>query len=275
MLNLNNTLIAGGSYRGDKLWNKKASSLDHCFKLYKIEMGEAYLITDNMEFKLQHGKVYFINGFKIKKQCCPVSFQVKWLHFISDSLLLKQMLQKLPAVVPVSKKILLNYESVFSCFPQYFKNLPFLNNEKEQKYISLSLKIQSLLAICIAEMFEKFDLESFQTDKEGYRLLPALEYINGHYKKEIKLNTLADLCFVSENYFHALFKKKFDITPNNYVLQLRMNEALNLLSNSSMQIKEVAQETGFYDAAYFSRTFTKMYKICPREFRKSREDRIP
>jgi AraC-like DNA-binding protein len=275
MLNLNNTLIAGGNYRGDKLWNKEASSLDFCFKLYQIETGEAFLYSNNKEFRLQGGEVYFVNGFQIEKQCCPVSFQVNWIHFMSDSLLIKQMLQKLPAIVPISKSVFSNFDSIFKSFSDYFKNLPGSTNQKRQKYIAISLKIQSLLSICIADLFERFDMESIHAEKEDFRLLPALEYINDFYKKEIKLEKLASLCFLSENYFHALFKKKFSITPHNYVLQLRMNEALNLLSNTSLQIKEVARETGFYDAAYFSRTFAKMYKISPRQYRSSMESRIP
>ena len=275
MLNLNNTLISGGNYSGDKRWNKEASSLDHCFKLYQIEKGEALLYGKNQEFRLKEEEVYFINGFQITKQCCPVSFRVNWLHFISDSLFLKLMLQKLPAVVSISKSVFSNYEAVFKTFREYFKNVPLSKNENGRQYISISLKIQSLLTMCIADLFEGYDMDSIHTEKEDYRLLPAIEYINDHYKKEIKLEKLASLCFVSENYFHALFKKKYGITPQNYVSQLRMNEALNLLSNTSLQIKEVARETGFYDAAYFSRTFAKMYKISPRQYRNSKESRVP
>lgn len=80
---------------------------------------------------------------------------------------------------------------------------------------------------------------------------------------------------MSENYFHNLFKKSFQITPNVYILQLRMNEAVNLLANTKLSVKEIAHETGYFDAAYFSRTFSKYFDMSPKQYRNSLDSRIP
>ena len=97
MLNINNTLLAGGNYVGDSSWSKKATSLDQCFKLYYIEKGEALINSMDKTVELTEGNLYFINGFKIESQNCKVAFEVSWLHFSSNSVFLKKFLKyKIP-----------------------------------------------------------------------------------------------------------------------------------------------------------------------------------
>ena len=137
------------------------------------------------------------------------------------------------------------------------------------------LQVQSLINFIIGILIEEAGAEIINKDKVESRLIPAIEYINRQYKSEIRLKELSALCYLSENYFHNLFKTAFGITPFNYVLQLRMDEIVRLLSNTSMTIKEIAEEMEFKDVAYLTRTFSKYFGISPGRFRDFSEKRIP
>lgn len=275
MLNINNILIAGGQYHGSKLWNKNATNLDNCFKLYHIEAGNALLVSEDGEHELVEGGVYFINGYQIERQYCPVSFRVNWLHFISDSIFVKQALLRFPVVTKLSFPCHNLVLPEFALFDSFFKQYSSRNNSIHKNVLANYFKIQSLILTVLGTLSENADLETFPLSVQGSRLLKAIEFIDANYKSTITLKQLASLCFMSDNYFHSLFKKEFTVTPNNYILQLRMNEALNLLSNTNLSVKEVARECGYPDAAYFSRTFSKYFGLSPNKYRSLHTYRTP
>lgn len=75
--------------------------------------------------------------------------------------------------------------------------------------------------------------------------------------------------------FIAFLRRLFGATPYNYILQLKMNETIRLLSYSNLTISEIAHETGYNDVAYFTRAFSKYFDISPGRFRNSLEKRVP
>lgn len=56
--------------------------------------------------------------------------------------------------------------------------------------------------------------------------------------------------------------------PSAYILNLRINKAKNILSTKNIPITEVADECGFYDLPYFSRTFKKQTGVTPSQYRR-------
>lgn len=62
------------------------------------------------------------------------------------------------------------------------------------------------------------------------------------------------------------------MTPANYLTLLRMNAALQLLTDKQQRIKNIAYELGFTDDAHFCRSFKKYYGISPGEYQKKRKD---
>ena len=275
MLNINNILIAGGHFRGCQRWSKEASNLDKCFKIYQMEQGTAFLCSKTEKYKLEEGGIYFINGFRIKSQNCPQSFTVNWLHFISDSIFIKQALMHFPLVTQLNTKGLGDLNAEFARFESFFSEYSSTQKSINRNELVSYFNIQALLLRIISKLAENSDIETFHLSGQRSRLLKAIEYIDANYKNTVTLKQLAGLCFMSENYFHNLFKKEFTVTPNNYILQLRMNEALNLLSNTNLAVKEVARECGYFDAAYFSRTFSNYFGLSPNKYRSLHNTRTP
>lgn len=275
MLNINNTLYSGGNYKGGSGWNKSATSIDQCFKLYYVERGKAQINSSDDCYKLVEGKCYFINGFKLKSQCCPDFFEVEWLHFINDSIFLRQILKKLPTVIELSSNFIHTHRNVFKLFSEYFINISTFKKTRSKQYFSIYMDMQAMLVSLIRTVIKELDTYVFQLGNDEIRLMPAINYINSSYRENIKLETLASLCCLSENYFHSLFKKAFGVTPYNYILQTRMNEAVRLLINTNISIKEIAIETGYSDVTYFTRMFSKNFNIGPGRYRVSAGERIP
>ena len=74
------------------------------------------------------------------------------------------------------------------------------------------------------------------------------------------------MCFLSTGRFHHVFKDYTGMTPKEYINNIRISRAKELLVNTDMTMSEIAERTGFYDQNYFSRMFKKHTGSCPKNY---------
>ena len=96
----------------------------------------------------------------------------------------------------------------------------------------------------------------------------AKEYINKHYSlSDLGINDVCTYLHISPTYFSALFKKETKTTFINYLTQVRMEAAKDLLKSTSLKSFEIAEKVGYSEPNYFSYSFKKNFGISPSEFR--------
>lgn len=107
-------------------------------------------------------------------------------------------------------------------------------------------------------------------DQRSYfgKLQKAIEYVDSHFIDEITSEKLAELAGVSVPHFNRLFRNILRLSPMEYVLSLRLQEAQRLLSSTRMSMSEVAASVGFYDQSHFTKRFRKVTGITPLQYRK-------
>jgi AraC-like DNA-binding protein len=86
---------------------------------------------------------------------------------------------------------------------------------------------------------------------------------------EVSLSDLAERVGFSPDHLGEIFHKEMGMTPVAYRTRLRLARAKELLISTPMPISEIARDTGFPDANYFSRVFRRSYGMSPREYAKS------
>lgn len=97
--------------------------------------------------------------------------------------------------------------------------------------------------------------------------LNAISYINSNYKDSaLTVDEVCKMAGISATVFRQLFKKHYQKTPVEYITELRLEYARNLIS-SGMSIEKAALESGFNDPKYFARTVKKNYGCTPRELK--------
>lgn len=100
----------------------------------------------------------------------------------------------------------------------------------------------------------------------------AMEYIAYHYREKIKINELADYIGVNRSYLTSSFKKAIGCSPQEYLVNLRMEKAKGLLRNSSMQINAIAASVGYQDQLAFSKIFKQHFGASPKAYREMGEE---
>lgn len=91
-------------------------------------------------------------------------------------------------------------------------------------------------------------------------------YMEAHLTKGFTFDDVADYLKVSKFYISRVFKSELNLTPYEYLNDLRMQIALQLLREGRLYISEIAARTGFSDRKYFSKVFKKFYGEPPSKY---------
>ena len=99
---------------------------------------------------------------------------------------------------------------------------------------------------------------------------PAINLINENYRDPYLSNAmLAAACNISEVYFRRLFLKLVGISPKQYVIDVRIQKAKQLLAEGIMKISAISELSGFSNQYHFSRCFKEKTGLSPTEYRKT------
>lgn len=98
----------------------------------------------------------------------------------------------------------------------------------------------------------------------------AREFIDSHYHKDISLDDVSREVDISPYYFSKIFKEETGKNFVEYVTEIRMNRAKELLTGTDLSMKEICSEIGYADPNYFSRTFKKNTGLTPTEFKEGK-----
>ena len=121
-----------------------------------------------------------------------------------------------------------------------------------------------------SKLYELFDtVVSCMNDKadDYYPIRRGIRQLNKEWNKNEKISKYANLCSISEGYFHHLFKEWSGMSPVEYRNSLRIAQAKALLLNNSMSIKDIAAYVGYDDQFYFSRVFKSITGVSPQQYK--------
>lgn len=100
----------------------------------------------------------------------------------------------------------------------------------------------------------------------------AIHYMKENMEKHLSLQDIADQIGYSPSHFSLLFKKKTGHSPLTYFNLLKIQQSCQLLDTTDMKINQICYKIGIEDTYYFSRLFSKIMGMSPREYRKSKKD---
>ena len=100
-------------------------------------------------------------------------------------------------------------------------------------------------------------------------LVNAESYMRNHFQEEISIEDVSAFLSVNRRYLYKLFKKYSGISPKQYLNNIRISRATELLSNSDRSITEIAAEVGYKDPLQFSAFFKKQTGFSPKKYRES------
>ena len=111
----------------------------------------------------------------------------------------------------------------------------------------------------------------FMKTRENSVVEKAINFMKNNIAEKLTVEEIAGKFSYSASHFFSLFRKETGMSPLDYFIQLKIQKACQLLDLSSLRIKEVAAEIGYDDAYYFSRMFSKVMAMSPKEYRMTKK----
>lgn len=225
------------------------------YRIYHILSGEADLILSDGSMRIKAGNVYLIPAFSVKSaNLITETLDHEWIHFTVS-----------PAInhyVETADK-----DNCYECdggSAFAFDKITGLYKSDRANGIRKNSAMSGLTGFLLSQFFKPDEVDS---NSEKERFLPVLKYIEDNLSQKITNDDLCKLVYLNKIYFSNLFTKLFGVSPMRYVQQKRMMSAATLLITTNKPIKEIAEEVGYCDDAYFNRSFTGFTHMTPREYR--------
>ena len=99
------------------------------------------------------------------------------------------------------------------------------------------------------------------------KLKQVIEYIHENLAQPISLKSLAEICFMSPNYFCHYFKQEIGKTPIMFINESRIEKACEMLSGSDLPISDISLSVEFDNFSYFIRKFREYKGVTPKKYR--------
>jgi AraC family transcriptional regulator len=132
--------------------------------------------------------------------------------------------------------------------------------------------IAQAIAIHLARTYGVADEESHGSSPSlpGFKLRQITDWMAEHLTEELSLDRLADQAGLSKFHFQRLFKGALGVSPSQYLIDLRMNEARRLLRETKMSVVDVALEVAYANPSHFARLFRRETGLSPSDYRRQR-----
>lgn len=176
-------------------------------------------------------------------------------------------------------------EIFLPCFDTHFYRLPKearveieacfqsiqARSEIRDAYTAYHNKANLMKILCVLACLPVVNEPAPLLSKKDLLMQEAALYIKNNFTRPLSLEELAQKFSFTKEYFSVLFKETTGFGFSEYVSQMRIAQATNLLISTSLSVTEIGSMCGFNDSNYFSKVFRKITGYSPIEFRRTHQ----
>ncbi len=144
--------------------------------------------------------------------------------------------------------------------------------EEEQKKTGWKLRMKAglidLLALYSRAYEDKYEERNGMIKNHSDKVYKALAYLEKNYANSKHIHDMAEEFNINADYLSKIFKHATGLTPSEYLINLRLAKAVELLNSTDLSIAEISVKVGFDDPAYFARQFKKTMGLSPSSYKK-------
>lgn len=228
-----------------------------CHNLVFMLDGVAEIESDGEKFLLERNEVLFVPKNTIYKAIWKASPTVKFhsVHFSFRS-----------GIDPLDKKIIPVQKIEVDDFNKLLNIAKNIEKRQFYKDEQVFLLLSDFYKLC-GEVFKKVQINSKQ--KHNNIIATAVSYIEKNYYRELTVEKLSSLVFLSPSRFYYLFKLQTGLSPIAYKNKIAVqNASQELLAFPDKSVAQIAFSHGFKGVIYFERLFKKLTGKTPSQYRK-------
>lgn len=242
-------------------YRARTQGIDQHILIYNIE-GLGWAEIEDKKYTIAPGDFFIAPAGKLNRYGAneKTPWSIYWIHFKGPTA---------DAFVNNHFERTKSYQGTISfnqnrmvLFDEIYKHLERGYGYENLSYVNMILT-HYLSSFLFHETFNGVSLNDNSSDVVNLAIL----FMQENMDNMLSLSELANHVNVSASYFSSLFKKKTGFSPIEYFNHLKIQKAGQYLQFTDMRIKEIAYNFGMEDPYYFSRLFTKIMSISPKEYR--------
>lgn len=145
--------------------------------------------------------------------------------------------------------------------------LELKNKQKGFELIIQSLTTQIAISLMRTQSGDYHSPVTLINYSEKQNIKRAADYINANFSSDLSLSKIAEIACLSPFHFIRAFKKETGKTPFEYLLEVKLEKAKNLLKIKDKPISEICYDCGFSNPSHFADIFTKKIGMSPSRYR--------
>ncbi len=230
------------------------------FELEIVLAGEGEHIYNNTKYMLSRGSIYLMSYYDFHELSAKGDMQILKLQF-NENVLPKSLndflfLSRNRFCCSVNENEMLHIINLFD----------ILKREEKQAGLFSEMLIKNFIAEIIITVIRN-------SSQNENTLIPSLlqnavAYIRNNFREPLSLELLAEHCNVTPNYLGVQFTKKMGISFSDYLNNVRLRYACNLLDSTDLTVKEIAFASGYNSVEHFGYTFKKLLGDSPLNYKK-------
>ena len=219
--------------------------------------GEKYILTKNQAFILPANEQHAYGADEVNP------WSIYWLHFCGEGVaMFSSIIGKAISLEESDKS---RYDDRFQLFEEMYQNLEMGYSPENLEYVSFCL-MHFLASLKYINQFREI-----KKVRETDFIQKSISFMKENMEKHLSLEEISTQIGYSPSHFSMLFKKQTGHSPLTYFNLLKMQQACLLLDTTDMKINQICYKIGIEDTYYFSRLFSKIMGMSPREYRKSKK----
>ena len=234
---------------------------DH-YKLHYVHSGSGTFKAGDTTYHLSKGEGFLIcpNVIVSYKPDSDTSWNYSWVAFHgvnAETYLNRANLNESNPVFKCNQE-----DHISNCFQAIFDSTKC---DKSMDLKSLSA-FYDLLSILI-EGINIYTPHNNSINHQEIYIKQAIEFIDTNYSRKISIVEIAKYVGINRKYLSQLFSNILNVSPQNYLINFRLQKACDLLTSSILSINEISNSIGYIDPFLFSKVFKKYKGVSPKNYR--------
>lgn len=138
--------------------------------------------------------------------------------------------------------------------------------EFQERKSGYKVMIRTHLLALTAYLSRCFLPEQNALSVQMQKILPTISYMEDHLHQSIRMKELADIVFLSTRQYDRIFKEVYGVCPSDYLSELRLNRACQLIASGKYPLGQLWELCGFTDNPFFYRKFKARFGMTPKQY---------
>ncbi|MCI5649251.1 MAG: helix-turn-helix domain-containing protein [Fusicatenibacter sp.] len=267
----------------------------HEYIIYLVTKGELFLAEDGIPYHLKAGDFMMFHPELYQEGRRVTSCEYYYIHFDhpeitftqeSDELMRNRMLeirkealrsdaccrteeQKHDLIIP--KHYHFQDESVFPGLCRMLSQIHSenINHMENYKALCACSFLEFLITVSRQYLSEEIQKCGSASSRSYQKVLEVLGYLHNNYGESISGDSLEEKFNCNFDYLNRIFRQNIGKPIFQYLSELRINHAKELITTTSMRVTQISERVGFVDESYFSKVFKRQTGISPTDYAKT------